>query len=264
METLPLDMSLLEMPRHCVSGAWSGRRPAARVGLHLYSPNATALQLACRESREEYCHVFNVDLRVYGTLPAHPALWSLSGGRALARTANGGNWPVRRGSVRVSLQYDLFKFHNELHAPAFIQGIGKREDYMQRTFPVVAGLLSPAQIAGIKHVVVVNWGTLPHAQPEHPRFFADAEAALNDPTLDGLLAGVRSRADHYLDDASYAALQMSEARLTCFATQCSYYYDHPEHSRLRFPQRASPPVEEQVTEEEEEEAGHWTMSFTSS
>ncbi|KAK8112826.1 hypothetical protein PG984_013352 [Apiospora sp. TS-2023a] len=235
-------------PGEVVSGGatasrlWSLERQTIRVGLHLYSPAATWLQLACRESREEYCHVFDVDLRVYGWLPVHMATWSRSGGMELARTAQGASWPRRRGNVRVSTKYDLFTFHNDLHMPGWIQGIGKRELFMQRTFPVVAGPLSPAQIARIKHVVVVNWGPLPHYwghlpcyRRNNPTFFEDAEATMHDPVLDGLLAGVLSREDHYLETGAYTALQMREARGTGFASDLAL--SHPGHSRLSFPQR---------------------------
>ncbi|KAK7964098.1 hypothetical protein PG996_008212 [Apiospora saccharicola] len=253
-------------PGEVVSGGatasrlWSLERQTIRVGLHLYSPAATHLQLACRESREEYCHVFDVDLRVYGRLPTPMDVWYMSGGMELIRASKGAKWPRRRGNVRVSTKYDLFTFHNELHMPTFIQGIGKREHFMHRTFPVVAGPMSPAQIASIKHAVVVNWGPLPHYwghlqyyRRNNQDFLDDAEAAMNDPVLDGLLAGVLSREDHYLEAGAYTALQMRESRGTCFASDLAI--SHPGHSRLRFPQRAPQPAVEQA-KEEEEEAGH--------
>lgn len=228
---------------------WQLERQTLRVGFHLRSP--VNLQLACRESRNEYCHVFNVHLPCYGRLAIHPALGTVSGGAALARTAMGGSAPVPRGCVHVSLQYDRFQCHNDLHVNSFFQGWGLRQQFLQRHFPVVAGPLAPVQIASIQHVVVVNWGVMPRPQG-HPDYFTDAEAAIADPTLDALLGGVRSRVDHYLSDRSYISLHVSEARGNCFAEELEVWY--PECYRLRFPQRASLPAEDRV--QEEEEAGH--------
>ncbi|KAK8000891.1 hypothetical protein PG991_013113 [Apiospora marii] len=232
---------------------WRLARQTVRVGYHLKSP--IELQLACRESRAEYMHVFNVALRVHGKLSPHShATMGVNGSRALARVATGGTMPTPRGWVRLSLDLDLFQIHNDLHMPTGpAPGWGNRQDFFERTFYVAAGPLSPAQTSGIKHVAVVNWGTLPNIPVANPDFLKDAEAALTDPSLASLLGGVRSRVDLYLDEEMYHPLQFWEHRGTNFAQELLEW--HPGQFRLSFPRRPSPP-EEQATAEEEDEAGH--------
>lgn len=230
---------------------WQLGRQTVRVGKHLAGP--LHLQLACPESREEYCRAYSMALPVYGKLSRHASL-GLNGSKALTRVATGGTMPSPRGWVRLSHEFDLFQIHNDLHvADGSFLHWGTSKDFVLRTFYVAAGPLTPAQTTRIQHVAVVNWGALPSVPVAHPSFLKDAEAALTDPTLEILLGGVRSRVDVFLDERVYHPLQASEARGSCFAKELVEW--HQGQNLQRFPRRPSPP-EEQAPEEEEDEAGH--------